>query len=67
LAGKRVLEENGRAVNQKNHNELRGFSTGLLARALQRQSKNVPDTFNSPFVYHEEHELARNSDRGPDC
>jgi len=27
LAEKRVFEENGRVVNQKRHNELRGFST----------------------------------------
>jgi len=45
LAEKRVLKEKGRVVNQKNQNELRGFSTGLLSRALERQPKNVPDTF----------------------
>lgn len=29
--GKRVLEEKGRLVNQKNHNELWGFPTGVPA------------------------------------
>jgi len=31
LAEKRVLKENGRVVNQKNRNELRGFLTAPLA------------------------------------
>jgi len=51
LAEKSGLEEKGRVVNQKKHNELRGFSTGLLARALQGQPKNVPDTFNYPRFF----------------
>jgi hypothetical protein len=30
LAEKRILKEKGRVVNQKKHNELRGFSTAPL-------------------------------------
>ena len=44
LGERRVLKEKGRVVNQKDHNKLRVFSTGLLARALQGQAKHVPDT-----------------------
>jgi len=40
--GKRLFEEKARADNQKNPNELRGLSTVLLSRALQRQPENAP-------------------------
>jgi hypothetical protein len=34
LGEKRVLKENGGVVNQEKHNELRGFSRGLLSLVL---------------------------------
>jgi hypothetical protein len=43
-----LLDGFDRLSGSKLRTGLRVFSTGLLARALQRQPKNVPDTFNYP-------------------
>ena len=45
--GKRVLKEKGRVVDQKNHNELRGFSAAplsLVSISLKRRNTILEGT-----------------------